>query len=809
MALKKSQLYSKLWQSCDELRGGMDASQYKDYVLTLLFVKYVSDKYATDPAALIEVPPGARFADMVAAKGDKEIGDRINKIIGKLAEANDSLKGAINVADFNDEEKLGKGKEMVDRLSKLVAIFEGLDFGRNRAEGDDLLGDAYEYLMRHFATESGKSKGQFYTPAEVSRVMAQVIGLDKATSATQTIYDPTCGSGSLLLKAHDLAKSRTGHDLTIYGQEMDNATSALARMNMVLHDCPTAEIWPANSLSSPHFKDERNALRLKAFDYVVANPPFSQKNWTSGLDPANDLYGRFGTNPHDWGVPPPKNGDYAFLLHILTSLKSTGRGAVILPHGVLFRGGAEGAIRKKLVQQGVILALVGLPANLFYGTGIPACIVVLDKAGSAGRKGIFMIDASKGYIKDGNKNRLRAQDMHRIVDTFHRQLEQPRYSRLVPVAEIETNDFNLNLPRYIDTSEPEDLQDIEAHLKGGIPDRDLDALASYWQVLPGVRTQLFDSAGRPGYSRLLVEPAQVKATIFGHPEFTAFRQQVQSRFEAWRTAQRPGLVALKPGDSPKHLIEALSEALLAAFQGAPAAPSGAAPMLIDAYDVYQRLMDYWDETMNDDAWAIALDGWQAMADGKPNFDLIPERLVIARYFAKEQAQVDALEAERDAVTLELEELIEEHGADDGPLDEAKNDKGKVTAKGVKDRLREIRGDKDAAEERPVLEKLLALFDKETAASKKLKDAQKALAAKVLLKFGQLTSDDAKVLVIDDKWLASVASAVLGEQDRVSQVLSRRCRELADRYGTALSALSGEVDALSAKVHAHLAKMVQA
>lgn len=798
MALKKSQLYSKLWQSCDELRGGMDASQYKDYVLTLLFVKYVSDKYAADPNALIDVPAGARFADMVAAKGDKEIGDRINIVIGKLAKANDSLNGAINLADFNDEDKLGKGREMVDRLSRLVAIFEGLDFGRNRAEGDDLLGDAYEYLMRHFATESGKSKGQFYTPAEVSRVMAQVIGLDKATSATQTIYDPTCGSGSLLLKAHDLAKSRTGHDLTIYGQEMDNATSALARMNMVLHDCPTAEIWPANSLSSPHFKDERNALRLKAFDYVVANPPFSQKNWTSGLDPANDLYGRFGTNPHDWGVPPPKNGDYAFLLHILTSLKSTGRGAVILPHGVLFRGGAEGAIRKKLVRQGVILALVGLPANLFYGTGIPACIVVLDKAGSAGRRGIFMIDASRGLIKDGNKNRLRAQDMHRIVDTFQRQLEQPRYARMVPVAEIEANDFNLNLPRYIDTSEPEDLQDIEAHLLGGIPDRDLDALTSYWQVLPGVRAQLFESAGRPGYSRLLVEPAQVKATIFGHPEFSAFRQQVQARFESWRTAQRPGLVALQPGDSPKHLIETLSEALLAAFQGAP---------LIDPYDVYQQLMDYWDETMNDDAWFIALDGWQALADGKPNVDLVPEHLVIARYFAEEQAQVDALEAERDAVTLELEELIEEHGADDGLLDEARNDKGKVTAKAVKERLREIRGEEDADDERAVLEKLQALFDKEAAAGKKLKEAQKALGAKVMVKYGQLTGDEVKALVVDDKWLASVASAVAGEQDRVSQLLSRRCRELADRYGAPLPDLTGAVDALSAKVHAHLARML--
>ena len=223
MALKKSQLYSSLWQSCDELRGGMDASQYKDYILTLLFMKYVSDK----PDTLLDVPAGGSFADMVRLKGDKEIGDKINKIIGQLAEAND-LKGVIDQADFNDETKLGSGKEMQDRLSKLVAIFNALDFRANQAEGDDLLGDAYEYLMRHFATESGKSKGQFYTPAEVSRVMAQVVGISADTRPDQTIYDPTCGSGSLLLKAADEAQQ----EISVYGQEMDNATWALARMNM-------------------------------------------------------------------------------------------------------------------------------------------------------------------------------------------------------------------------------------------------------------------------------------------------------------------------------------------------------------------------------------------------------------------------------------------------------------------------------------------------------------------------------------------------------------------------------------------------
>jgi type I restriction enzyme M protein len=791
MALKKSELYSSLWKSCDELRGGMDASQYKDYVLVLLFVKYVSDKYAGDPNALIEVPVGGSFADMMRLKGDKEIGDKINKIINRLANANESLKGAINVADFNDEDKLGKGKEMVDRLTKLVAIFEGLDFGRNRAEGDDLLGDAYEYLMRHFATESGKSKGQFYTPAEVSRVMAMVLDLGSANAADQSIYDPTCGSGSLLLKAHDEAKSRTGFDLALYGQEMDNATSALARMNMVLHDCPTAEIWQANTLAAPHFKNPYGGL--KTFDYVVANPPFSNKNWTSGLEnPANDLYNRFA-----YGIPPAKNGDYAFLLHILASLKSTGKGAVILPHGVLFRGNAEADIRKAIVRQGYIKGIIGLPPNLFYGTGIPACIIVLDKEGAAGRKGLFMIDASKSYRKDGNKNRLRAQDIHKIVDTFTRQVEIAKYSRMVPLAEIEANDFNLNLPRYIDSTEPEDLQDIEAHLKGGIPNRDIDGLAAYWRVFPGVRRELFTDADRPGYSRLKVDAGQIKTAIFGHGEFAAFNQQITALFAAWKDANTPHLTGIQPGDRPKLLIETLSESLLDTFRAAP---------LLDAYDVYQHLMDYWAETMQDDAWQIALEGWTAVLEGKPNNDLIPAALIVARYFPEEQAAVERLEAARDAIGREMEELDEEHGGEDGLLAEARTDKGKLTAKSVKERLKAIRYDRDAADERKVLEDYLALIDREIAAGKKVKEVQKALDAKVAAKYGQLDEAGIKTLVVEDKWLAALAASVQGELDRVSQVLTGRVRQLAERYAVPLPALVDEVETLAARVDEHLKKM---
>ncbi len=800
MAIKKSELYSSLWKSCDELRGGMDASQYKDYVLILLFVKYVSDKYAGNPNALIDVPlpqgdkPGGSFADMVAAKGDKEIGDKVNKIIARLADANDSLKGAINVADFNDEEKLGKGKEMVDRLSKLVSIFEGLDFGGNRAEGDDLLGDAYEYLMRHFATESGKSKGQFYTPAEVSRTMALVLDLGRANHPGQSIYDPTCGSGSLLLKAHDEAKHLTGLDLALYGQEMDNATSALARMNMVLHDCPTAEIWQANTLSAPHFKNADGSL--KTFDFIVANPPFSTKAWTTGLDPANDLYGRF-----EFGTPPEKNGDYAFLLHMLKSLKSSGKAAVILPHGVLFRGGAEGGIRKRILQQGYVKGIIGLPANLFYGTGIPACIIVLDKEGAAGRKGIFMVDASKGFIKDGNKNRLRAQDIHKIVDTFTRQQSRPTYARLVPLAEIEANDFNLNLPRYIDSTTPEDLQDIAAHLMGGIPLADIDGLSAYWQLFPNVRQDLFSPSSRPGYCQPKVEAAQVKAAIFGHPEFTAFNTQVSSLLSTWTAASTPLLSGIKEGQRPNALIETLSESLLETFRSDASIAS-----LIDPYGVYQHLMDYWAETLQDDVWMIASDGWQAVQNGKPNTDLIPSALIVERYFAPVQSAIEKLEAMRDAVSRQMEELDEEHGGEDGLLAEAKNDKGKLTKVSAKARLLEVKRDKEAADERKLLEDYLALCEEEGGANKSVKDASKALDAFVAAQYNKLKPEDIQTLVVHDKWLAVLQARVQGELDRVSQALAGRIKQLAERYATPIPQLAAEVETLAARVDEHLKKM---
>ena len=815
MAIKKSELYSSLWASCDELRGGMDASEYKDYVLIMLFIKYISDKYAGVPYAAITVPKGASFKDMVALKGKSTIGDDINKkIIAPLEQANKSL-GSIKV-DFDNPEKLGTGDEKVKRLTNLISIFESLEFSKNKAEGDDILGDAYEYLMRNFATESGKSKGQFYTPAEVSRIMAKIIGINsKSTNANTTIYDPTCGSGSLLLKVADEAERK----ITIYGQEKESATAGLARMNMVLHDCPTALIkCTGNStLSDPQFTEDNGGLKL--FDFIVANPPFSSKNWSNGLDISSadaDKYKRFA----GFGIPPDKNGDYAFLLHMIRSLKSKGKAAVILPHGVLFRGGSEAEIRKNLIKRGYIKGIIGLPANLFFGTGIPACLIVIDKENADNRKAIFMVDASKGFMKDGPKNRLRDQDIHKIVDAFNKQEEIPKYSRIIPITEIEEKEFNLNIPRYIDSQDEEDLQDIDAHLNGGIPDIDIDALKNYWDVYETMRTDLFKKFDRKGYSKLKIESDKIKTTIFSHAEFTAYSKKVNTVFTKWKNATVPELKNLKQGVKPKKLIHQVSESLLEAFGSL---------RLIDNYDVYQHLMLYWSDIMQDDVYVISDDGWQAgrevyrivkqlkQKDGKAKekevegmegieSKLLKPYLLINKYFDTDKKAIEKLEADRDSTIAEMEAMEEEHGAEEGSMAEAKNDKDKITAASVKERLKKVKGNKADAEEIKLLETYIKHSDKIADLNKKIKDAQKALEQKVWDKYKTLKDDEIKTLVVDDKWINHLENSVQNEMQRISQRLTQRIKELADRYETPMPLQLDEVKALEKKVNAHLTKM---
>lgn len=808
MAIKKSELYSSLWASCNELRGGMDASQYKDYVLTLLFVKYVSDKYGNKSDSLIEVPKGASFEDMIDLKGTPDIGDQINKaILIPLFEAN-GLEGTMELVDFNDDDKLGSGKDKVETLTNLIAVFENpaLNFKNNRAEDDDILGDAYEFLMRHFASESGKSKGQFYTPAEVSRILAKIISVDKAETSSYSVYDPTCGSGSLLLKVASEAPNK----LTIYGQEKDIATKSLSIMNMWLHGSPTAEIASGNTLANPKFKEKDGSL--KRFDFVVANPPFSVKSWNKGIDAINDEYNRF----RGYGVPPDKNGDYAFLLHIIASLKSTGKGAIILPHGVLFRGNAEAEIRQNLLERKLIKGIIGLPANLFYGTGIPACIIVIDKENAKAQEelseegqGVFIIDASKGFIKDGNKNRLREQDIHSIVDTFNGQIIQNKYARFVPYSEIEANEYNLNIPRYIDTQEVEEIQDLTAHLKGGIPNRDIEGLNNYWEVYPNLKTTLFSEL-REGYSQLNIETTVIKETIYSHSEFVSYNNQLKEIFTTWQSQAKELLEGINETTKPKQFIYQLSEGLLEAYKNKP---------LVDNYKIYQHLMDYWENTLKDDVYLVVEDGWKATVKriveknkkGKEidkgwTCDLLPKSLVTDTYLSTEKEQLQELQNQLESTSANIISLQEEYAVEGGLLEDATNDKGTFTKAIITAFIKKNKTDNTEKEAVAKANKVLQAYTKEAKLKKEIKTAETNLDALLLKQYAKLTDDEVQDLVVNLKWLAYLQNALQTEVESISQSLTTTIKTLAERYSSTLTELDATVTDLESEVNTHLQKM---
>ena len=809
MAIKKNELYSSLWASCDKLRGGMDASQYKDYILTLLFVKYVTDKFKGEMYADIEIPEGGSFDDMVSLKGSKNIGEDMDKIIAKLAEAN-SLRGVIDNAHFNDETKLGKGDEMVEKLTGLISIFQRpeFNFSNNKASGDDILGDAYEYLMRNFATESGKSKGQFYTPAEVSRILAKVIGIDKITFRPEgySVYDPACGSGSLLIKAADEAP----FEVSIWGQEKEVTTAGLAKMNLVLHNKAAGEIKAANTFSAPQYFEDDEESVLKRFDFAVVNPPFSLKNWTDGLKE----YGRFD----GYGDrPPEKNGDFAWLMHILKSLKSTGKAAVILPHGVLFRGNAEATIRKNIVDKGYIKGIIGLPANLFYGTGIPACIIVIDKSDADERDGIFMIDASHDYIKDGNKNRLRERDIHKIVTTFNEQItDDPKYARFVPNDEIKIkNEYNLNIPRYIDSSKTEDLQDIDAHLHGGIPDCDIDSMQNYWSVFKSLKNKLF-SIMRDGYYQLNVNIEDVRNTIYNDDEFSEYADKIDNAFVMWQNDVDEALRNISGDIDVKKFIVWLSEKLIEKFEDIE---------LVDKFDVYEVLLSYWQTVMADDVFLVKYDGYEAgkeieniveitetkKGERKEKIKgwegkLIPKAIIEKVFFAEERKKIDDAQAIVDETQNRLDEFVEENTGDDGVLGEYLNDKDAIDTKAVNAKLKELKKTAQDSEEYKILLTYTELSAKVKEYTKIVKELHIALDEAEKAKYAELTIEEVKELLVNHKWYYTIFDGISELYSATSHNMASRISELANRYEVTLPSLEKEVEEYEAKVKSHLERM---
>lgn len=775
MAIKKSQLYSALWESCNALRGSMDASQYKDYVLIVLFVKYLSDK-AGQPGFRLKVPEGCSFKDFVALKQDDKIGEKMNTKLEAIKELNARQIGDLALPNFNDPTKLGTGRTMVDTLSKLIGVFENdaLDFSHNRAADDDLLGDAYEYLMKNFAAESGKSKGQFYTPAEVSRVIAKLLRINELDRAEQTIYDPTCGSGSLLLRA--LAEASNPR-VSIFGQEKDSSTAALAKLNMLLHGISSADIKVGDTLSDPQFKQYG---MVSTFDVCVANPPFSMKNWlASGME--NDQYNRWTANL----LPPAKCGDYAFLLHLIASMKTDeGRGACILPHGVLFRGNAEYDIRKHIVKQHYIKGIIGLPPNIFFGTGIPASIIIIDKKNKESRKGIFFIDAKDGFKKDGAKNRLREQDIKRIVDVWDAQQPIDHYCRLVEWDEIERNDYNLNIPRYIQPKDTEIQHDIEAHLHGGLPAHDVDTMQEYWDACPSLKASLFNSEAN-GYYRLKPAKADIAHTIEHEQSYVNQSGQFGYLLGQWGFEVMPKMKTIGQGARPKELIADWSELLLNYVKGR----SG----LVDAYEVYDVLLNYWADFMQDDCYMIANDGWtypevHAMKQGKGDkkkaimydeivCDLLPVNILLNEYFTKDTDEIAELSAQIEQKQSALEELLESAGEDEDEQIEVKK----------------------SAEYKKI--------DKEKSAlNKKLKEKQTSLTDAVVKKYAALTEEEIKMLVVERKWLASVTNGCEALMQNVTHQIASDVTALAERYETTLNDTEAHVKDLEHQVLMSLKEM---
>lgn len=784
MAIRKSDMDSSLYQLCDKLRGGMDPSQYKDYVLTLVFVKYVTDKFKGAKYAPIAVPDGCSFEDFKALRNSPDIGEGIDKALARLSAANPMLSGMFKDVHFNDEAKIGKGKEMVDRLTDLINIFcrPEFDFGRNKASGDDILGDVYENLMKHFAVDSGKSKGQFYTPAEASRVLAGIVGISDIRPKEDeadgwTLCDAACGSGSLLIRSANEA----GCEIAIYGQERDQTTAALCKMNMVLHGHETAEIEVGNTFSDPQFRHvEEGTEVLDRFDFIVMNPPFSVKNWTDG-------YRDFARSEGYGATPPEKNGDYAWILHVLKSLKPTGRAAVILPLGVLFRGNAEGLIRKAIVDKGWLEGIVAFPPNIFFGTGIPACVLVFDKAGAAFRDGVFMIDASRDFVKDGNKNRLRERDIEKIVSTYRARREEPHYSRFVRWSEIrDANGCNLNIPRYIDPGVREDLQDVTAHLKGGIPTADIDGLDAFWAVFPALRGKLFKKL-RPGYEALRILPKDIHATIHGDEAFIRCRKAAEDAFTDWAERFGAACEELSPETDAKAFIKEWAHALFVNFLE----PEG---NLLDPYDVYEVLLRYWTETMSDDVYQIIDDGFAAGREievfyketvnkktGKVkqvvtgwNGKLIPRSLLAARFFP------DEFQALSDAETA----LI----ADEAALDEY---------------VYSISDEDDEAEV-AAQTKFLEMIKK--ASARKLRAAEDVIESLEKQQYPLLTEEDIKELLIWKKWLTTIGNGIRDLFSAVSNRLAQRIGVLVDRYAETLPELDAEGAELEKDVSKILEKM---